>query len=952
MKKILSLVLVLAMVLGSFSFTFAASDVTADIQDDDVKAAVERLVAFGIVNGMDDGKYHPEEVVTREQFAKIVVEALGLGTAADAAKGSTQFTDVATDRWSVGYINTAVGQGILKGYPDGTFQPAKEVSYAEAATMLVRALGYQDEFLTGSSWPQNYLAKAADLDITDNVRISATGAADRGSVAVMVNNTLDAEMIEQESYGDDNNWSETGITLLQEKLEVVKYEDAVVTATPKVDSTIDDDQLSFKDATYVDDDGKEQDEVEDTFDVTIEGLSIDSLLGLSLNIYVNDDDEIVYVEESDENYKVIYDVVDGGEDIKEDSITLKNLDKEYEFNEDNYKIYIDNAEKDVADLENEASEDEDNMLVYGKFVLDNKGNIVVADLQEFDGDLAGIVTSVDGEEIIYNMSDADDENSIDLADDDYDSYVITDVEGNVMDVEDIQEDDIVYVNEKDLDGDDLEEAASGDTVIYVVVVRDVLEGAATSYDIDDKEIEIDDETYDVNADATVSVDEDDEYVEFASADSELDDITDAEADVIALRDIVGDVRHIRTDVDSSSDELYGVVTATNESYDDVQVKILNYDEDEVEYEFDLDDIYGFDPETSATGDTTVDEFDIKKGDIVKYTVDSDGDIDMISFIGYVAMSDIDTTNVLTDLEEPDTTEEDEDMTVDNGDVTDDYGDDSVEIDGKDYVVDNNIAIFDLTAVDDDYDDAEYVDYEGLVDKSEGAKVVYALDDDDAVVFMAFVGDFDANDDEQAGYVVNQGKKDGDYVLKIVLPGSDDTVKYTVDEAVYDPDDEQIVVFEEGSDGDIDLIDVHDGKNHDYTTITGMVSDKSGSYLTLTDYYGDEIAHYKFDSDCIYYNTDDEASKSELKENETMVTIAVKDAKIQVVKIFDIDYDDLDDEYDAFVDAYDYDNAEYDNTKDVDDIQTDILDLYDGDGSNDKYDDKDEAFLGEYDGLDQ
>ena len=52
-------------------------------------------------------------------------------------------------------------QGLIKGYPDGTFKPANQVSYAEAITMLVRALGYKDEFLSGQ-WPANYLAKAGE----------------------------------------------------------------------------------------------------------------------------------------------------------------------------------------------------------------------------------------------------------------------------------------------------------------------------------------------------------------------------------------------------------------------------------------------------------------------------------------------------------------------------------------------------------------------------------------------------------------------------------------------------------------------------------------------------------------------------------------------------------------------------------------------------------------------
>ncbi|MEJ8554823.1 S-layer homology domain-containing protein [Tepidibacter sp. Z1-5] len=192
-KKIRSLVLAGVVVLGLIGTSYAAMPEMGQNTDKKIVAAVERLSTLGIVNGMDDGKYHEEMKVTREQFAKILVEALGLGNT--AANGTTNFNDVESSRWSSGYINVAVGQGLIKGYPDGTFKPETEVSYAEAITMLVRALGYKDELLKGS-WPENYVAKAADVKITADVKFaSATGKADRGAVALLVDNTLNAKLV-------------------------------------------------------------------------------------------------------------------------------------------------------------------------------------------------------------------------------------------------------------------------------------------------------------------------------------------------------------------------------------------------------------------------------------------------------------------------------------------------------------------------------------------------------------------------------------------------------------------------------------------------------------------------------------------------------------------------------------------------------------------------------------
>ncbi|SHK48020.1 S-layer homology domain-containing protein, partial [Tepidibacter formicigenes] len=88
-KKVLSVALAGALAFGSMGAAFAAAPQMNEDTDKKVVEAVERLYSFGVVNGFEDGKYHEEYKVTREQFAKLLVEALGLGSAAQAANGST-----------------------------------------------------------------------------------------------------------------------------------------------------------------------------------------------------------------------------------------------------------------------------------------------------------------------------------------------------------------------------------------------------------------------------------------------------------------------------------------------------------------------------------------------------------------------------------------------------------------------------------------------------------------------------------------------------------------------------------------------------------------------------------------------------------------------------------------------------------------------------------------------
>jgi hypothetical protein len=185
MKKILSIVLAIALVLGSFSFAFAATP--ADVAGSDYEEAVNTLMGFGIINGYPDGTYKPGNIVTRAEMAKLLIITLGYG---DLAGGSSSFSDTA-GHWADGYISLATGLNIVIGYPDGTFRPDATVTYDEAITMIIRGLGYTDESLPGV-WPTDYKIKALELGILDDVEVAA-GGANRGDVAIMLFNALNAE---------------------------------------------------------------------------------------------------------------------------------------------------------------------------------------------------------------------------------------------------------------------------------------------------------------------------------------------------------------------------------------------------------------------------------------------------------------------------------------------------------------------------------------------------------------------------------------------------------------------------------------------------------------------------------------------------------------------------------------------------------------------------------------
>ena len=199
MRKVLSIVLVLALVLGSTAFSFGA--VPSDVAGSKYEDAVNVLMELDVISGYPDGSYKPAGIVTRGEMAKIIICALGLE---DYAAGASSFKDMA-GHWSDKYVAYAVSLGIINGYPDGTFKADNTVTYQEAAKMLVAALGYTEDALTGS-WPANWVVMAQAKGILDGITGGPEGAV-RGDIALMTYQTMGQQI---GTVDKDGLW--TGLT--------------------------------------------------------------------------------------------------------------------------------------------------------------------------------------------------------------------------------------------------------------------------------------------------------------------------------------------------------------------------------------------------------------------------------------------------------------------------------------------------------------------------------------------------------------------------------------------------------------------------------------------------------------------------------------------------------------------------------------------------------------------
>lgn len=173
LKKTLSLVLVVAMVLGLCVVGASAYNKVEDFTDDVSKIgtayyeAVGVLTGIGVIDGMTETAFEPQGNYTREQAAKIIAYMQLGKDKADSLKCTVApFEDVAATRWSAGYIAYCVEQGIIDGMTETTFEPTGKLTGFQWAKMLLCAVGFgvNGEF-TGSSWSVNTAKVAHTVDL-------------------------------------------------------------------------------------------------------------------------------------------------------------------------------------------------------------------------------------------------------------------------------------------------------------------------------------------------------------------------------------------------------------------------------------------------------------------------------------------------------------------------------------------------------------------------------------------------------------------------------------------------------------------------------------------------------------------------------------------------------------------------------------------------------------------
>lgn len=95
---------------------------------------VNYLVKRNLLSGYPDGCFHPDGTITRAEITALLVKSQNISGFRPVA---STFNDVGTEHWAYPFIEAAVHNGLIKGYPDGSFRPDNPVTRAEISVLIL-----------------------------------------------------------------------------------------------------------------------------------------------------------------------------------------------------------------------------------------------------------------------------------------------------------------------------------------------------------------------------------------------------------------------------------------------------------------------------------------------------------------------------------------------------------------------------------------------------------------------------------------------------------------------------------------------------------------------------------------------------------------------------------------------------------------------------------------------
>ena len=180
-QRLLSGLLAVVLLLGLAPAALAA----APSEDE----AAQVLAALDIMVGDQNGDLALDRTLTRAEFTKLAVAASTSRDTVGDTVAVKPYPDVPQNHWAAPYIKAAVDLGLVQGDLRGYFNPDRTITLAEAVTVVLRLLGYEDSEFTGV-WPSGQMAQYRALKLDQGISLGQNGNMTRRDAMYLFYNLL------------------------------------------------------------------------------------------------------------------------------------------------------------------------------------------------------------------------------------------------------------------------------------------------------------------------------------------------------------------------------------------------------------------------------------------------------------------------------------------------------------------------------------------------------------------------------------------------------------------------------------------------------------------------------------------------------------------------------------------------------------------------------------------
>ena len=162
-----------------FNVLFAAT--FSDTDTSFYRDSIDKLATEGIISGYGDGRFGPDNTITRAEILKILFWAKWVRPTGEL---ESCFGDIWANVWYHAYVCEGVKLGVVKGFEDGTFKPNNPVTVLEALAMGLRMYGLAPE--NGNPWYVPYQDFAMRNGLLDSASYSVSTPMTRGKGSELI----------------------------------------------------------------------------------------------------------------------------------------------------------------------------------------------------------------------------------------------------------------------------------------------------------------------------------------------------------------------------------------------------------------------------------------------------------------------------------------------------------------------------------------------------------------------------------------------------------------------------------------------------------------------------------------------------------------------------------------------------------------------------------------------